>query len=86
MSYTMDGFRQDVKNAMGRSCMTTEEFNALFDQKVATLKNQLTKEFSSKLNEPITIATELGLSYSTYVGKNSSGVVKTWAPADLVQS
>lgn len=54
MSYTMDGFRQDVKNAMGRSCMTTEEFNALFDQKVTTLKNQLTKEFSSKLNAACT--------------------------------
>ena len=35
---------------------------------------------------PITINASLGLSYCTYVGKNSSGVVKTWAPADLVQS
>jgi hypothetical protein len=37
-------------------------------------------------NEPVTIAAELGHSYCTYVGKNSSGVVKTWAPADFVQS
>ena len=35
---------------------------------------------------PITINASLGLSYCTYVGKNSSGAVKTWTPADLVQS
>ena len=37
-------------------------------------------------NSKITVNASLGLSYCTYVGKNSSGVVKTWAPADLVQS
>ena len=31
----------------------------------------------------ITINASLGLAYCTFVGKNSSGVVKTWVPADL---
>ena len=33
----------------------------------------------------ITISASLGLAYCTFVGKNSSGVVKTWVPADLAQ-
>lgn len=50
MAYTMNGFRQDVKAKMeGDIDMTVDEFNALFDQKVVALKNQLINEFSSKL-------------------------------------
>jgi hypothetical protein len=33
----------------------------------------------------ITISASLGLAYCTFVGKNSSGVVKTLAPADLAK-
>lgn len=59
MPYTMNGFRRDVKVKMGGEIdMTTEEFNALFDQKVATLKMQLSNEFSSKLNAACTTLSE----------------------------
>lgn len=55
MSYTMNGFRQDVKAEMeGEIDMTVDEFNALFDQKVAALKTQLVNEFSSKLTDACT--------------------------------
>lgn len=55
MSYTMNGFRQDVKAKMeGDIDMTVDEFNALFDQKVLALKNQLVDEFSSKLTDACT--------------------------------
>ena len=50
------------------------------------IKTGIIPDGQSPVQTPITVNASLGLSYCTYVGKNSSGVVKTWAPADLVQS
>lgn len=59
MPYTMNGFRRDVKAKIeGEIDMTVDEFNALFDQKVADLKTQLSNEFSSKLNAACTTLSE----------------------------
>jgi hypothetical protein len=62
----MNGFRQDVKAKMeGDIDMTVDEFNALFDQKVAALKTELTGFLNSKLAD---VCTSLSESYSQSLG------------------
>lgn len=62
MPYTMDTFRQDVKNQMeGEIDVTREELDAYLDSKVAAIKNDLEVECQDKLR---TIVAALTNSYN----------------------
>lgn len=54
MGYTMDGFRQDVKNKMEEEVdMTVNEVKALIQQEVAAAKVELANQIQTKLQEAI---------------------------------
>ena len=59
MSYTMDSFRQDVKNQMeGEIDVTREELDAYLDFKVAEIRNDLEEEYQNKLTMIVTALTK----------------------------